>query len=226
MEAICRRLATLASARERPLPRVRRGLLEARRAAAPSRRTRAVPTCGYVGWIPVSLPPEPRAPRRSGEGRPPLPSLPDRADAAEVVVPLRPAAHRRALPPRAPRARPRRRPARRSRARRRGGRAARSTAACGSRPSSRIAGGDGDERACAAACRPRRRSRARARRRRATSVGAIMLCHPRARLERAAEQVDLAEHAVQMQVEARQPVAGAEAEARRQHARVAVARRR
>ena len=42
--------------------------------------------------------------------------------------------------------------------------------------------------------------------------------HPRARLERADEQVGLAEHAVQMQVETRQPVPGAETEARRQHA--------
>jgi hypothetical protein len=25
------------------------------------------PECGYVGWIPVSLPPEPRAPSRFGE---------------------------------------------------------------------------------------------------------------------------------------------------------------
>jgi hypothetical protein len=27
------------------------------------------PECGYVGWIPVSLPPEPQAPPRSAEGR-------------------------------------------------------------------------------------------------------------------------------------------------------------
>ena len=27
------------------------------------------PTCGYVGWIPVSLPREPRGPHRSGEDR-------------------------------------------------------------------------------------------------------------------------------------------------------------
>jgi hypothetical protein len=31
------------------------------------------PTCGYVGWIPVSLPHEPRARRRSGAGRRLLP---------------------------------------------------------------------------------------------------------------------------------------------------------
>jgi hypothetical protein len=30
------------------------------------------PACGYVGWIPVSLPPEPRARHRSGGGPPPL----------------------------------------------------------------------------------------------------------------------------------------------------------
>jgi hypothetical protein len=33
------------------------------------------PSCGYVGWIPVSLPREPRALRRSAEGLPPAPSL-------------------------------------------------------------------------------------------------------------------------------------------------------
>lgn len=27
------------------------------------------PTCGYVGWIPVNLPPEPGTPHRSGAGR-------------------------------------------------------------------------------------------------------------------------------------------------------------
>jgi len=27
------------------------------------------PACGYVGWIPLSLPAEPRVPRRPGEGR-------------------------------------------------------------------------------------------------------------------------------------------------------------
>ena len=29
------------------------------------------PTCGYLGWIPVSLPLEPRVRRRSGAGRRP-----------------------------------------------------------------------------------------------------------------------------------------------------------
>jgi hypothetical protein len=29
------------------------------------------PVCGYVGWIPLSLPDEPRARSRSGAGRPP-----------------------------------------------------------------------------------------------------------------------------------------------------------
>lgn len=29
------------------------------------------PQCGYVGWIPVSLPAEPREPHRSGAGRRP-----------------------------------------------------------------------------------------------------------------------------------------------------------
>ena len=47
--------------------------------------------------------------------------------------------------------------------------------------------------------------------------------HPRARLERDAVQVDLAQHAVQVQVVAGQEVARAEPEARRQHARAAVA---
>jgi hypothetical protein len=30
------------------------------------------PSCGYVGWIPVSVPGEPREPRRSGGGPPQL----------------------------------------------------------------------------------------------------------------------------------------------------------
>ena len=30
------------------------------------------PECSYVGWIPVSLPPEPEAQRRFAEGRRPL----------------------------------------------------------------------------------------------------------------------------------------------------------
>jgi hypothetical protein len=30
------------------------------------------PVCGYVGWIPLSLPDEPRVPLRSGAGRRPL----------------------------------------------------------------------------------------------------------------------------------------------------------
>ena len=33
------------------------------------------PECSYVGWIPVSLPPEPTALRRSAEDRLPLRSL-------------------------------------------------------------------------------------------------------------------------------------------------------
>ena len=32
------------------------------------------PACGYVGWIPVRLAPEPVPPHRSGGGRPPRPS--------------------------------------------------------------------------------------------------------------------------------------------------------
>ena len=92
---------------------------------------------------------------------------PERADAAEVVVPLGPAAHRAPARLERARARPRRRRAPRSR---------RSPAGCTrGRVDGRLRlealvedpGGDGDERACAAACRPRRRSRARARRRRA-----------------------------------------------------------
>ena len=34
------------------------------------------PACGYVGWIPISLPPEPGARRRSAAGRPLLPLQP------------------------------------------------------------------------------------------------------------------------------------------------------
>src|SRR6266550_3188058 len=45
--------------------------------------------------------------------------------------------------------------------------------------------------------------------------------HPLARLERIHEQVRLSEHAVQMDVEVRKVVAGAEAETRRQNAGVA-----
>jgi hypothetical protein len=36
------------------------------------------PSCGYVGWIPVSLPPEPRALDRFAGGRPPLRFSPPR----------------------------------------------------------------------------------------------------------------------------------------------------
>ena len=36
------------------------------------------PACGYVGWIPISLPPEPGAPRRSAAGRRLLPLQPTR----------------------------------------------------------------------------------------------------------------------------------------------------
>ena len=73
----------------------------------------------------------------------------------------------------------------------------------------------------AAACRPRRRSRARARR--ASSASSAPSCSASARPARAAgDEVDLAEHAVQVQVEPGQPVARAEAEARREHAGVAV----
>jgi hypothetical protein len=36
------------------------------------------PSCGYVGWIPVSLPPEPRALTRFVEGLPPLRFFPPR----------------------------------------------------------------------------------------------------------------------------------------------------
>ncbi len=46
--------------------------------------------------------------------------------------------------------------------------------------------------------------------------------HPVTGLHRPVQQVDLAEHAVQVEVEAGELVAGAEAEARRQHACVAV----
>jgi hypothetical protein len=36
------------------------------------------PACGYVGWIPISLPPEQGARRRSASGRPLLPLQPMR----------------------------------------------------------------------------------------------------------------------------------------------------
>jgi hypothetical protein len=36
------------------------------------------PVCAYVGWIPVSLPAEPAARRRSGAGRRPLRFFPSR----------------------------------------------------------------------------------------------------------------------------------------------------
>ena len=61
--------------RDRPLPRVRRDLLEARRRRH-GQKNPGCPTCGYVGWIPVSLPREPRARRRSAAGRPLLPLQP------------------------------------------------------------------------------------------------------------------------------------------------------
>ena len=50
--------------------------------------------------------------------------------------------------------------------------------------------------------------------------------HPRARLQRAVQQVGLAEHAVQVQVEAGEEVARAEAEARRQDAHASLSVRR
>ena len=58
------------------------------------------------------------------------------------------------------------------------------------------------------------------------SVGAIMLPSARPGTRAPREQVDLAEHAVQVQVEPGQVVARAETEAGREDARVAVARRR
>jgi hypothetical protein len=36
------------------------------------------PSCGYVGWIPVNLPPEPRALNRSGAGQLPVRFSPQR----------------------------------------------------------------------------------------------------------------------------------------------------
>ena len=174
-EAVC-------SPRERPLPRVRRGLLEAgrRRHGAdepglPRVRLRRLDPAQPAGRAAAHR----AAPPRVGGG----PAPPDRADAAEVVVPLGPAPHGAPAPPRAPRARPRRRPARRSRRRRRGGRAAgrRRPAARGPRRGSRRR----RRRArCAAACRPRRRSRARGRRRRAR--GSAPSCSASGRPARAA----------------------------------------
>ena len=88
--------------RERALPRVRHRLRE-----AGSRRERPAqpgcPDCGYVGWLAVDLPPK-RAPRRSAPTRIRSCAGPrNRADAAEVVVPGRPAPDRPS-PPRASRA--------------------------------------------------------------------------------------------------------------------------
>ena len=107
-----------------------------------------------------------------------------RADAAEVVVELRPAAHRCGRVPRAPRARPRPRRARRSRPRRPGGGAAASTAATGSSPSSRIPASDADERRAEArpAGRAEREHEAVARRARRSAPS----CSPSARRRRAA----------------------------------------
>ncbi len=77
------------------------------------------------------------------------------------------------------------------------------------------AGADGDERgpepgAARRADRKREPVRVERERRRHHAL------HPLTRLERAHEQVLFAEHAVQMQVETREEVTGAEAEARRQ----------
>ena len=55
-----------------------------------------------------------------------------------------------------------------------------------------------------------------------TSVGAIMLAIRAPGAKRLPNEIHLAEHAVQVQVEPGQPVARAEPEARRQHARVAL----
>ena len=143
------------AARERPLPRVRRGLLEAGRGRDGPRRTPAAPMCGYVGLDPG----QPAGRRRERRAAPPrvgrAPGPPDRADAAEVVVPLPASAGRCGRPPRAARAPSSSTPGSALTTSPAGWTRGRSTASCGSRPSSRIAGGDARRARCAAACRRR-----------------------------------------------------------------------
>ena len=211
------------AARERPLSRVRRGLRE-----ACARRHRATnPGCPRAATSAGSRSTAAQAtelPRRSAAG-PPLHRSARRADAAEVVVARRPAAHRASAASSAaspssstPGSAFTSAPA--------GWTRGRSTAACGVEALVEDRARRRRRAPCAAACRPRRRSRARARRRRARASAPS--CSPSARpgSSGAADEVGLAEHAVQVQVEAGEPVARAEAEARREHAGVAVARRR
>ena len=106
-----------------------------------------------------------------------------------------------------------------------GWRRGRSTASCGARPSSSIPAST-----CTSALRRRVPPAAPAAKARpspsSASVGDIMLPIRCAGPERLADQVGLAEHAVQVQVEPGQPVARAEPEAGREHAGVALRRRR
>ena len=165
-----------------------------------------------------------RAPLRRGSAAAPAPR--NRADAAEVVVRRRPAPHRRGPPPRA-----------RSSAASSTPGSACTTLAGGveARPVDRLLRlealvedpGEHARRApCAAASRRRPRPRATRPSPSSASVGAIMLSIRSPGASGPREEVGLAEHAVQVQVEPGQEVARAEAEARREHARRALARRR
>ena len=146
----------------------------------------------------------------------------DRAHAAEIVVLRRPGACTRSRPPRA-------RSSRRARSRARGGRFAGGMEA---RPRDRVLRPRAPRRArprrpgrarCAAGSRRPRRPRAAGRPVRVERDGRRHHArHPGAGLELAAKQVGLAEHAVQVQVEAGEEVPRAEPEARREHADVPV----
>ena len=197
--------------------------IRSRAAAAPPVRTRAArPAATSAGSR--SLRRRRAAPLRRGSAAGAAPR--DRADAAEVVVARRPA------------------PDRAARAARASSSAASSTPGSAlhdlagrvdARPVDRVLrlqalvedpGGARRRAPSAGACRPRRRSRATRPSPSSASVGAIMLPSARPASSGADEEVGLAEHAVQMQVEAGQEVARAEAEAGREHAGACRPRRR
>ena len=160
------------------------------------------PSCGYAGWIPVSLPgAASAAPLRRRVG---CCSRCSRcADPAESSYAGPASGGRHIPPPRGARGPPRRLRARRSRRRRRRGRAGGRRDSCWCETLLvEDPGRDRPRAPCATACRPPHRSRRQLRgvedegRRHQT-------LHPPPRLERGAEEIDLAEHAVQVQVEAR-----------------------
>ena len=213
------------SDRPRALPGVQHPSTSSLPTGARCTRIPAARQCGYVGWISATVPAanEGGGLRRSAADRRPR-RPPDRADAAEVVVPA--GQRRTARPCALERGQPRSStPGSALTSVAAGWKRGRSIAACGSTPSCRTAPSTPTSavRSRVPPAAPSASSRLGRRRRRASGPS----CSPSARrAERLADEVGLAEHAVQVQVEPGQPVARAETEARRQHARVARRRRR